>query len=62
MRLIPMRVRRHWKRRRHARVWRKIEVFAFNCAPVPTWCRVRAWNDAAHIWDRHPERPRRKPQ
>ncbi|MGW4731771.1 hypothetical protein ACWEQC_21855 [Streptomyces shenzhenensis] len=59
MHLVPMGVRRRWKRWRHAHEWRDIEVFAFNFAPAPTWCRIRDWNDAARIWARHPERLRR---
>jgi hypothetical protein len=57
---VPLAVRRRVKRWKHARTWRRIEVFTFNCAPVPTWCRIRRWNDAAHIWRRHPERPRKE--
>ncbi|MEH0579032.1 hypothetical protein QBA54_32185 [Streptomyces sp. B21-108] len=62
MRLIPLRVRRHFKRRQHARVWRRIEYFAFECAHPVTWCRIRTWNNAARIWDCHPERPRKDPR
>ncbi|MGW4007896.1 hypothetical protein [Streptomyces sp. NPDC004763] len=55
-RLVPHRIRRRLKRWRHARQWRSLEVYAFNLAPVPVWCRIRAWNDAARIWRRRPER------
>ncbi|MER7477352.1 hypothetical protein ABTX60_06815 [Streptomyces sp. NPDC126510] len=57
-----MRVRRRLKRRRHARTWRRMEVFAFNYAPRPTWHRIRQWNAVARIWARHPEHPRRNPR
>lgn len=57
--LLPHGIRRRLKRRRFARTWRKIEAFTYQCAPVPTWSRVRRLNDVAHVWERHPERPRR---
>ncbi len=60
MRLIPHALRRRLKRRRFARTWRKIEAFTYQCAPVPTWSRVRRLNNVAHIWERHPDGPRHR--
>ncbi|MET7809821.1 hypothetical protein ABZT26_03040 [Streptomyces sp. NPDC005395] len=61
-RLLPDRLRRHLKRWRHARQWRDLEAYAFNLAPVPVWSRIRTLNDAARIWRRHPEHPRKEPR
>ncbi|MGW3971147.1 hypothetical protein ACWEFD_17845 [Streptomyces ardesiacus] len=58
MHLLPTLARRHLKRWRFARTWRRNEAFLFQCAPAPTWSRVRRINDAAHVWRRFPERPR----
>lgn len=60
MRLIPLALRRRLKRRRFARTWRKIEAFTYQCAPVPTWSRVRRLNNVAHVWERHPDGPRHR--
>ncbi|MGX1513983.1 hypothetical protein [Streptomyces collinus] len=54
--LLAHGIRRRLKRRRFARTWRKMEAFAFQCAPIPTWSRVRRMNDLAGVWLRHPER------
>jgi hypothetical protein len=54
--LIPRTLRRRLKRRRFARTWRKMEAFTYQCAPTPTWSRVRRLNDVAHVWERRPER------
>lgn len=58
-RFVPHAVRRRWKRRQHARRWRSLEVYAFQFAPALLWCHVRALNNAARIWRRHPEQPRK---
>lgn len=60
MNLLPQSLRRRLKRRRFARQWRKIEAFAYQCAPVPTWSRVRRLNDVAHVWERNPDRGRHR--
>lgn len=61
MTLLPHGVRRRLKRWRFARQWRKVEAFAYQCAPVPTWSRIRRMNDVSGVWLRRPERrtPRR---
>ncbi|MBP5930439.1 hypothetical protein [Streptomyces scabiei] len=56
MNFLPHRLRRSLKRRRFAREWRACEVFTFQCAPVPTWSRVRRMNDLSGVWLRRPER------
>lgn len=58
--LLPHSTRRRLKRRRFARTWRKNEAFAYQCAPVPTWSRIRRLNDVARVWERHPEAPRHR--
>lgn len=60
MNLLPTRIRRRLKRRRFARTWRKIEAFTYQCAPVPTWSRVRRLNAVAHVWERNPDRGRHR--
>lgn len=58
--LVPQAIRRRLKRRRFARTWRKMEAFTYQCAPVPTWSRIRRLNDVAHVWERNPEGPRHR--
>lgn len=60
MPLLPLSVRRRLKRRQFARQWRKIEAFALECAPAPTWSRIRRLNNIAHVWERHPEKPQQE--
>lgn len=55
MTLLPHSARHRLKRWRFARQWRKAEAFAYQCAPVPTWSRVRRMNDLSGVWLRHPE-------
>lgn len=56
MNLLPHGLRRRLKRWRFAREWRGCEAFTFQCAPVPTWSRVRRMNDLSGVWLRRPER------
>lgn len=60
MPLLPAPIRRRLKRRRFARTWRHMEAFTYQCAPYPTWQRIRRLNDLARVWQRRPERPRSK--
>lgn len=55
MHLLPHALKVRVKRWRWARQQRNIEASAYQCAPAPTWSRIRRMNDIAGVWHRRPE-------